>query len=185
MNTALAARPKRCLGALAAVVALAGCGSSAPVEPQSYPVTSKEGRFSVVFPGKPDTGVTQANSAEGTRKVTSTLAKKGSDDFGVTWSDFPTSFLAAGPTAVLEQVRDKVVGDVKGTLVSSEPITLDGKPGLAVEANVPTGPTKGTYVVRFYLVGNRMYEVLVIRNDPKADTTPMTDFFDSFELTGS
>lgn len=183
--TRLATRPLRSLGVLATAVALSACGSSAPAEVTEFPVTSTEGRFSVVFPNKADTGVTDAKADEGTRKVTSMMAKRGSDDFGVTWSDVPKAFIANGPTPVLEAARDQVVENAKATLVSSDPIDLDGVPGLKVHAKVDEGITKGDYHVRFYLKGTRIYEVLVIRNDPKADDTLMLDFFDSFTLTGS
>lgn len=182
----LAVRPMRRLGALATMVALSACASSAPAtEAVEFPVTSAEGRFSIVFPNEPDTGVTEAKADEGTRKVTSMMAKKGSDDFGVTWSDVPKDFVATGALPVLEAARDQVVKNAKATVTSSEEITLDGVPGLKVEASVPDGITKGEYHVRFYLKGTRIYEVLVIRNDAKADDTLMLDFFDSFKLTGS
>jgi hypothetical protein len=182
----LATRPLVRLGVLAtAVVALSACAASIATEPTEFPFTSTEGRFSVVFPGDPDTGVTAADDAGGTRKVTSMMASRGSDDFGVTWSDFPASFLASGALPVLEGVRDKVLADAKATLDTSDEIELDGHPGLAVKATVPEGATKGEYHVRFYLVQNRIYEVLVIRNDPEADDTPVLDFFDSFTFTGS
>jgi hypothetical protein len=186
VTIALAARPLRRLGVLAtAGLTFSACGSSAAPATTEFPVTSAEGRFRAVFPAKPDTGVTEADAEGGKRKVTSMLAAKGSDDFGITWSDFPKSFLASGPTAVLEGVRDKVMADAKATLQSSEEITLNGHPGLKVAANVPEGVTKGDYQVRFYLVGARIYQVLVIRNDAKADDTAVLDFFDSFTLTGS
>ncbi len=181
----LAIRPLRRLGVLATAVALSACGSSAPAEPADYPVASAEGRFSVVFPARPDTGVTEADAEGGKRKVTSLLAKKGSDDFGVTWSDVPKTFLSSGPMPVLEKARDSVLANAKATLVSSDEIKLGSTPGLDVVARVPEGVTKGDYRVRFYLSGTRIYEVLVIRNDAKADETLMLDFFDSFTLTGS
>ena len=185
MSCTLAARPLARVGVLVTVAALSGCASSVARAPTSFPYSSTAGRFSVVFPSKPDTGVREATDNGAKRRVTSALAKKGSDDFGVTWSDFPTDFLAAGNAAVLERVRDKVVGDVKATLVSSDEITLAGHPGLAVKAKVASGATKGDYRVRFYLVKNRIYEVLVIRNAVSSDESVVLDFFDSFQFTGS
>jgi hypothetical protein len=185
LKTSTAARPMVRIGVVSALVVLgASCSSSKPVE-QSVPYTSKDGRFSVVFPKKPDVGVRDAQTGGVKRKVTSALASKGSDEFGVTYSDFPSSFLADGGIKVLEKVRDTVVGDVKATLVSSNETTIGKNPALDVVANVPSGATKGEYHAKFILVGTRIYEVLVIRNDPKANDTLMRDFFDSFELTGS
>ena len=173
------------MGVLVTVAALSGCGSSSAKAPTSFPYSSVDGRFSVVFPAKPDAGVREATDNGAKRRVSSALAKKGSDDFGVTWSDFPADFLAAGTAAVLERVRDKVVGDVKATLVSSEETTLGGHPGLIVKAKVASGATKGDYRARFYLVKNRIYEVLVIRNAVASDEGVVLDFFDSFQFTGS
>ena len=45
-----------------------------------------------------------------------------------------------------------------------------------------SGATKGDYRVRFFLVKNRIYEVLVIRNNPAAPEQLVQDFFDSFTL---
>ena len=178
-------RPFARVGALATAVALSGCGSSAPAAAVPVPFTSADGRYSVEFPKQPDTGVRQAGDGGLKRRITSTMASKAGDDYGVTWSDFPADYLAAGPTAVLEKVRDTVVADIKGTLVSSSEISLAGHPGLAVEAKVASGATKGDYRVRFFLVKNRIYEVLVIRNNPAAPEQLVQDFFDSFTLDGS
>jgi len=185
LRSPTAARPFARVGALATAVALAGCGSSAAKAVVPVPFTSVEGRYSVEFPKQPDTGVREAGDAGLKRRVTSTMASKGGDDYGVTWSDFPADYLASGPTAVLEKVRDTVIADVKATLVSSDEITLSGHPGLAVKAKVASGATKGDYRVRFFLVKNRVYEVLVIRNNPGAPEQLVQDFFDSFTLTGS
>ena len=171
--------------ALATVVVLAGCGSSAPAAATTFPYTSADGRFSVVFPGKPSENVTEAADGGAKRRVSSTMAAKAGDDYGVTWSDFPTSFLGDGATALLEKVRDTVITGVKGTLVSSHETTVGTLPALDVVAKVASGATKGEYHARFVLAGTRIYEVLVIRNNAKADDERMLDFFDSFELTRS
>ena len=184
MKTATAARPMVRIGVVSALVVLGACGSSKPVD-ESFTFTSAAGRFTAEFPKKPDVGVRDAVTGGVKRKVTSALASKGSDEFGVTFSDFPNSYLADGPAKVLEKVRDTVIGDVKATLVSSTETTVGKSPALDVVANVPSGATKGEYHAKFVIAGTRIYEVLVIRNDPKADDTLMRNFFDSFELTGS
>jgi hypothetical protein len=86
---------------------------------------------------------------------------------------------------VLQGVRDVTIREIAGTLVSSKDITLDGHPGLDVVANVAKGATKGNYRANFYLVGNRVYEVLVVRNQTPIDEEKTTVFLDSFEITGS
>ena len=172
------------VGALAPAVALAGCGSSAPKQTE-WPYTSTDGGFKVVFPNRFDTFTSKAGEGTAARSVTSSMASKGSDQFGVTYSDFPSSFLAGGAAAVLETARDQVVAGIKGTVVSSDASTFGEHPALDVVAIGTASAVKGEYHAKFVLVGTRIYEVLVIRNDTKASDEHMLDFFDSFELTGS
>ena len=172
------------VGALATVVALAGCGSSAPAQTE-WPYNSAAGGFKVVFPSKFDTFTSKAGDDTTARSVTSSMASKGSDQFGVTYSDFPSSFLADGAAAVLGKARDQVVAGIKGTVVSSAASTFGKHPALDVVATGTASAVKGEYHAKFVLVGTRIYEVLVIRNDTKASDERMLDFFDSFELTGS
>jgi hypothetical protein len=172
------------VGALATAVVLAGCGSSAPAQTE-WPHTDPVGRFSVVFPNEFDTYTTKAGEGDAERAVTSATASKGSDQFGVIYSDVPKSFLAAGDLAVLVKARDTAIEGIKGTLVSSEETTFDSHVALDVIATSDAASMKGEYHARYILVGTRIYELLVIRKEPKADDTRMRDFFDSFELTGS
>jgi hypothetical protein len=64
-------------------------------------------------------------------------------------------------------------------------VTFAGHPGLEVVAQVAKGATKGNYRANFYLVGNRVYEVLVVRNNTPINEEATNAFLDSFELTGS
>ena len=115
----------------------------------------------------------------------SATASKGSDQFGVVYSDVPLSFLVGGELAVLTKARDTAVEGIKGTLVSSEETTFDGHVAIDVVTTSDAASMKGEYRARYILVGARIYEILVIRKEPKADDTRMRAFFDSFELTGS
>jgi hypothetical protein len=173
------------IGAFATLAALAGCGSSAPKAAERVPFTSKAGRYSVVFPAKPDTFSAPTGNGAVKRVVSTAMASKAGDSYGVAYSDYSADELKAGPAAVLSGVRDVTVREVLGTLVSSKDITLAGHPGLDVVAKVDKGATKGNYRVNFYLVGNRVYEVLVVRNQTPIDEEKTTAFLDSFELTGS
>jgi len=159
-----------------------GSGSSdatASIPAGMQPYTSDAGRFSVLFPGTP-AQKTQQIALEGGASSTLFQTWVGLEDdnvaYMVFYNDYPPGYATGAPQAVLEAVRD---GVVKGkTLLTDEPIDLNGVPGRAFTATDTDGLN---YTVHEFLVGKRLYQLMVASS--KDHPATMTDaFLNSFKI---
>ncbi len=143
----------------------------APAETPLVELAPPEG-FKVQMPANPKVDRKQSPTNAGNVAVGSwaTQTPEGVT-FSVSTADYPESIIASiSPTAFLNSVRDGVVKQLQGTVKSEEEITLDGYPGKAFVVESPQGEVK----VRNFLVGPRLYTLLVVYNPsvgaPQADT---------------
>ncbi|WP_211193764.1 hypothetical protein [Pyxidicoccus fallax] len=124
-------------------------------------VDAQEG-FSVKMPSKPQ---------EQRQKVTipagevATAAYSLQTPEGVIYSvsiaDYPEKVVAARPPeAFLNEGRDGLTNQLKGTVSNEQEITIDGYPGKSYTVSSPNGEVKA----RNYLVGPRLYTMLVLYN---------------------
>src|SRR5262245_2198347 len=156
------------------LVALCGC------KPPMTEFTSTEYKFKAKFPGKPKE---QEQSALGIKfRMFATESRNGAYMVGV--ADMPIP--ANEPSELIEQrldgSRDGAIKNVGGTLKSSSPIKLAGKyPGREFTASI-TQPAPGLLRARVYLVGTRLYQVMVLGKDSYATSTEANTFLDSFQL---
>ena len=142
--------------------------------------TSTEYKFKAKFPGTP---TAQEQTASGVKfKMFMTEARNGAYAIGV--ADMPIP--ANEPTELIEKrldgARDGAIRNSNGTLQSSNPLTLAGKyPGREFTASI-TKPTQGLLRGRIYLVGARLYQVLVMGKDGYVNSAEASAFLDSFQL---
>jgi hypothetical protein len=151
-----------------------GCGPE-----QMKPFTSAEGKFTAQMPGTP-TEKTQM-AAGITFKMYMVETRSGGMVVGV--ADMPIG--ANESEAMIQQrldgARDGAVKNINGTLAGSSQITLAGKyPGRELTANLPEN--KGILKARIYLVGARMYQVMVLGNAAYVNSENAGKFFDSFSV---
>jgi hypothetical protein len=111
-----------------------------------------------------------------------TETRNGANMVGV--ADLPID--ADEPAALTEQrldgARDGAIGKVRGKLLKNQPIIMAGKyPGREFTASL-SEPANGLVRARIWLVGKRLYQVMVIGTDTYAGSTSSTDFLDSFRL---
>src|SRR5689334_10737709 len=104
------------------------------------------GRFSARLPGTP----TEKTQTSGT--VTTHSFTLGVNDVAyiVSYSDLPAKSMQAGPAAILKAARDGGINNVKGKLISEQPVAVNGYPARDVTASVPLDKNPG--VARFRLV---------------------------------
>jgi hypothetical protein len=82
----------------------------------------------------------------------------------------------------LDGSRDGALGNVKGSLTKESRITLAGTfPGRDIEGTVPQ--MKGALHARIFIVGRRLYQLLVIGTPSWVNSSDATKFLDSFALT--
>ncbi|MBY0459567.1 MAG: hypothetical protein K2V38_19780 [Gemmataceae bacterium] len=158
--------------AVVGLTALPGCRK--PVE-----YTSQQYKFSAVFPGTPkETDQTTAGV-----KVKMFAVESRNGMCGVAVSDMP---IPAGEPADVTQgrldgARDGAVRNVGGALKTSSPVTLGGHPGREFTATI-TSPAAGFLRSRVYLVGTRMYQVVVVGTESYANSAECTNFLNSLKL---
>jgi hypothetical protein len=147
-----------------------GGPAAPPAETPFAELAPPEG-FKVQMPPNPKVDRKTAPTPAGEVKVGSwaTQTPEGVT-FSVSTADYPESVIASiSPTAFLNSVRDGVVKQLQGTIKTEEEITLDGYPGKAFTAESGQGEVR----VRNYLVGPRLYTLLVVYNPsigaPQAD----------------
>ncbi|HEV3262379.1 MAG TPA: DUF4339 domain-containing protein, partial [Gemmataceae bacterium] len=137
--------------------------------------TSREGRFSALFPVKP-----VEKSVKQKKLPLMHLFKAewegGQMTYSVVYTDFGTP--ADDPKAYLETVASSVAKYTHG----KKSIKIDGYPGLELKLEItdPRVPTVVTH--RIYLVKDRQYEVIVSSAKAKHDPAQFAKFLDSFTL---
>jgi hypothetical protein len=108
----------------------------------------------------------------------------GGREYALSYIDLPIP--AGEPKATIQKrldgARDGMVRNLRGTLVSSSRITLQKKyPGRQVQATLPTA--QQFLHGRVYLVGTRLYLILVSGPKEWATSAEATRFLDSLVVT--
>lgn len=160
---------------LALVLTICVCAADAPPD-----YTSKSGKFSARFPGKPKEQSLSAGGASGQAIVLE--AKDAS--YSVTYVDLPASAADALKTpeladTILQATRDAAVAQMKGKLLDDEKVKLDGHVGRAIKVELPD---KKVMRNRIYLVGPRIYQVMVLGTKEFVASDDSEKFLKSFKL---
>src|SRR6185312_5526443 len=100
--------------------------------------------------------------------------------YDVTYNDYPKDGVASlSPGKLLATVRDGLVYQSKGNLVSEKPFTMGKLSGSEYDI---AGGDGMRYRVRLLLNGNRLYQLTAMARPPARPEAQK--FFDSFQLTG-
>jgi TM2 domain-containing membrane protein YozV len=147
--------------------------------------SSEEGGFSVLFPGTPNENSQSVQTAAGPIELTMFLFEDGTGAYLVGYSDYPDKIIASASS---EQLLDNAIrggmGNTGGILVGQESIAIDGYPGKEISFRVPSSrqmPGGGKGMARYYLMGNRLYQVLIVTGADR-DRKDFVRFLDSFRL---
>ncbi len=142
---------------------------------------SEAGKFSIRLPAKPEEGVVEVGDAKEKQHQFTTGAEKGA--FIVSYQDNP-NLKGSTPkeiAAALESARDRLKEVFHGKLVESKTTTLNkSHPGLNFRLEM-TQP-KGEARCRFYMIGTRLYQIIVIGEPEFANSGEATQIIDSFKL---
>jgi hypothetical protein len=154
-------------------LALTGC--KRPTE-----FTSTEYKFKATFPGSPKV---DEQTALGVKfKMFSTDSRNGGVAVGVADMPIPPNEAEAEIQKRLDGARDGAIQNVGGKQRSSDRITLDGKyPGREFSADL-TKPANAQLRARIYLVGTRLYQVLVVGTSNYVNSAEANTFLNSFKL---
>lgn len=174
---------KFALSALLLLVAATGTA----VADEWQETTSKSGRFQAAFPNQPVHFTRNVKTDQGPIAAHFVMAQSngGRVAFGVTYSDYPVAHVRnAGAGTILEHVQGGVLRPFAGKLAHEKEIRHAGAPGREFRFTSTSGGqvTHGTW--RVYLVGNRLYQLMVIGVGQQIDADSVDKFFASFRVLG-
>lgn len=161
---------------LAAVIALAAQYAWGDV------VSDRDGRFSVDFPGKASESIETVPTKAGTAKVHVFSVKgAGRTTYTALYSDYPAGSIGRSPAdAIYEGAINGAVSQAGGTVESKTKITNSG---IAGREAIFDSPDKAEAMrVRYFLVGDRLYQVAYHGPRGSEDGKNATEFLDSFKI---
>lgn len=152
-------------------------------------LTDEKGNFTVKVPGKPKKQTQTVDTELGKVEAIYYLVelKEGKGAFAVAFNDYPKDFVAkADAEAVLDGAREGNIKPHNGKVTSETKIKLDGFPGREYTFSGKLGgdgePITGN--VRLYLVGDRLYQLMVLASEKiPAEREDIGRFFYSFDRT--
>jgi hypothetical protein len=184
---------------LALIATLAACASSTPApvapapaeeataaEPEPPPApppsvarTATEDGFAIRIPGAAQVMRNKVTIPAGEVNTAAWTASVDGVIYSISFADYPEKLVRARPaSAFLDEARDGLVNQLKGTLVEETAIALADHPGKAFTVTSENGDVKA----RCYLVGGRLYTLLVLYN-PALGAKQLDAFLGSLELT--
>lgn len=134
--------------------------------------SSKAGKFTVSLPGKP----TEESETDDNGSVANNFTVvHGETVYLVTYSDLVDEVDQLNPGEIFDAVCEGYTAD-GDNLVNKREIKLNGYPGRIVDLNTTDGMVGKASM---YLVGNRLYQLIVI----SASTEEQEKFFESFRIS--
>lgn len=164
-----------------ALLVLTACGSSAPVEP----FVSKEGNFSINFPGKPEVSSDKLDGGEGGFDATMTSYSYAPDDtfaFIVAYTDITVGKFSKEESRNI--LKDEQIGALEsfGIKAPEEEKEMDydaNSAGLRYKAK----GSDGTYLVaQTYFIGNRMYQIEMLTMGDYPTDEEIKNFIETFKV---
>ncbi len=149
-------------------------------ESEPKPFTSKDGRFTISFPGKPETSSSALKTPDGEMDLhVFKFARKDKELYTVVYSDYPPEKLnQTDPERRLDAARDGGLDATHGKLVKETKIKGEGFTGRDIEIELQ-GATR---LYRMILVRNRLYVIMAIPDSSKTGTAEAKKFLDSFKV---
>ncbi|WP_171449234.1 hypothetical protein [Corallococcus carmarthensis] len=144
-------------------------GTAAAAGPAFKPYEATEG-FTIGMPTEPQ--VERKAVPLGANTVNTAAFSSRTEDgtiYSISTADYPEKLVASRPPeALLNEGKDGLVKQVQGTIKEEADVTLDGYPG---KSYTVSSPVVGEIKARNFLVGPRLYTLLVIYNPNHPNTT--------------
>lgn len=157
-----------------------GGAQPAPAAPtvQLNRVEAPEG-FAVRLPGEPQVVRNKVTIPAGDVTTAAWTSNIDGVIYSISMADYPEKVVASRPPeAFLEEGKQGLVNQLKGTLKNEEAVTINGTyPGKAYTVSSDNGEVRA----RNYLVGPRLYTLLVLYN-PSIGAPGADEFLGSLEL---
>lgn len=151
-------------------------GKTAPPEIYNWKMfTSQEGNFSALFPGEPK----EKTQNELVFKMHSFVFSTKKVAYYVSYTDFPEKLRVSPTDKFYDNARNGSLGK-DGKLLQEKSITIEGFPGREIQVDKNKG--EAFVVDRYFLVANRMYQVMAVVPKQDQSSTNISYFLDSFSL---
>jgi hypothetical protein len=160
--------------------------AAAPRPPRTDRISWKRfnsavGGFMVDMPGEP-AQAHEENGLMGAKGVEIVTGEHGESRFIIQYQDLTRTATKKGTSAILKAARSSDEKVIAGKVVGEKEATLKGASGgwaYQIESAEPDGPVAR---VRAYVVGSRLYQVIVVAPKAKFPTDDSERFFRSFRL---
>jgi outer membrane lipoprotein-sorting protein len=141
---------------------------------------SPEGGFEVLMPGPPVSQTLTLQMQMGTIVHRSHIAHKGGITCVIDYADIPkASAEPDGAKALFDQARDEFIKESQGKMLSERSVSLSGHPGREIKV----GLYGGEAILRFYLAGERFYQLAItIPDRTEKSESEIEKFFSSFKI---
>ena len=168
---------------LVAAVALlvSACSFLNAQEPTWKEFRSNEGGFSVLMPGTPTPNKVTVNTTSGVEEANMfSLSDESLDEYIIAYSKYPkTDSKEVSTGKLFDKARDGILLVQQGKLLNEAAITLDGFSGRSIAVERPDGVIT---TARFYVVGDRFYQLSVNAKTNEREPEAPKRFLDSFKL---
>lgn len=157
----------------------AGTAPAAPAGPQLNAVGGPEEGFTAKMPGTPQVARNKVTIPAGDIITAAWNVNVDGVGYAISVADYPEKVVGPrAPEIFLNEARDGLINQLKGTLKSEENITInDTYPGKAFVITSEQGEVKA----RAYLVGPRLYTLLALYN-PSIGAPAADEFLRSLTL---
>lgn len=149
-------------------------------KPSDTPYRSEEAKYAIRFPKEPTIANKELATSAGVLKVQTTKYEGNGVVFSVSTTVYPASFGEVDPVKILDGVRDGLKG-ADGEIKSDKATIAGEEKHPARDVRVEAG--KNAVRAKLVLVDRRLIQIMVVGGKDAVDTTLVTDFFKSFELT--
>jgi hypothetical protein len=144
--------------------------------------TSEPHQYKIKFPKKPAADAPKhLATAAGVVRIDTDRAEADGVEFAVTIALYPEDFKDVAAKTLLDAVRDGLKGS-DGEIKSDEPLTLDVGNSTVTGREFRIQAGRNLLRCRAYLLGNKLYQVMVTGPKSIVEGPVVGPFFDSFEL---
>ena len=152
---------------------------------RSVNFSSKKGKFSVVLSAKPiekSSKVKINKKRDGDLHIFAVPQKDKSSAQVITYSDYLTDEIGADRDKFLATVVERNVLKLNGSLVSDVKITIGKQKAPGRDIRIDQAAKKRIYRAKFFLVGNRLYQVVALGSAEFIKSKPVEEYFKSFAI---
>jgi len=143
--------------------------------------TIKDGKFTIELPGEPKQQTQTLDTEFGKLDMSMLIYTNENSSYIVGFTDYPkSSMTTVNIDTFFENAKKGALKNTNGTLLQEKVIAYKTYPGREIKVSAMNG--KAIILMRFFLAGNRFYEVLAALPPDEEYTENTKRFFDSFTI---